>query len=113
MTPVLSRRLVPAFVVVLGVYASAQELPDADALFAQAVARHQAGDVIGAIEYYEAALAKDPARVDARSNLGAAYARLGRYDEAVEQYRQALAREPGQTPVRFNLALALFKSARV
>ena len=116
MTPVPIFRL-PAVLLLALLGAShggaAQELPDADALFAQAVARHQAGDVIGAIEYYQAALQKEPARVDARSNLGAAYARLGRYDEAAEQYRQALAQAGDQAAVRFNLALALFKSARV
>ncbi|HET9315098.1 MAG TPA: tetratricopeptide repeat protein [Vicinamibacteria bacterium] len=116
MTPVsMLRPLAVLLVALLAAYggAVAEDLPDADALFAQAVARHQAGDVIGAIEYYEAALQKDPARVDARSNLGAAYARLGRYDEAADHYRRALAQEPEQTPVRFNLALSLFKSARV
>jgi tetratricopeptide (TPR) repeat protein len=116
MTPVsMLRPLAVLLVALLAAHggAVAEDLPDADALFAQAVARHQAGDVIGAIEYYQAALQKDPARVDARSNLGAAYARLGRYDEAADHYRRALAQEPEQTPVRFNLALALFKSARV
>jgi tetratricopeptide (TPR) repeat protein len=92
---------------------SAQVLPDADALFKSAVERHQAGDVVGAIEFYEASLEKDPARVDARSNLGAAYAGLGRYDEAVKQYRAVLERIPEQAQVRFNLALALYKSARI
>ncbi|MET0556699.1 MAG: tetratricopeptide repeat protein [Vicinamibacteria bacterium] len=91
----------------------AQALPDSDALFESAVRRHQAGDVVGAIEFYEAALEKDPSRVDARSNLGAAYAGLGRYDEAVKQYRGVLDRVPEQAQVRFNLALALYKSARV
>jgi tetratricopeptide (TPR) repeat protein len=116
MTPVSTLRLPALLLLALQAAprgAAAQALPDADALFAQAVARHQAGDVIGAIEYYQAALQKEPSRVDARSNLGAAYARLGRYDEAAEQYRQALAQVPDQSAVRFNLALALFKSARV
>jgi tetratricopeptide (TPR) repeat protein len=90
-----------------------QALPDADALFKSAVERHQGGDVVGAIEFYEASLEKDPARVDARSNLGAAYAGLGRYDEAVKQYRAVLDRVPEQAQVRFNLALALYKSARI
>jgi len=88
-------------------------LPDADALFARGVALHQAGDILGAIEAYEAALEKDPDRVDARSNLGAAYVRLGRYDEAIGHYRAVLARLPDQAQVRFNLALALYKAARI
>lgn len=92
---------------------AAQNLPDADALFKSAVERHQAGDVVGAIEFYEASLEKDPTRVDARSNLGAAYAGLGRYDEAVRQYRAVLDRVPEQAQVRFNLALSLYKSARI
>jgi tetratricopeptide (TPR) repeat protein len=88
-------------------------LPDADALFARGVTLHQSGDVMGAIEFYEAALEKDPERVDARSNLGAAFAGLGRYDEAARHYREVLARVPDQAQVRFNLGLALYKSARI
>jgi tetratricopeptide (TPR) repeat protein len=47
-----------------------------------------------------------------RSNLGAAYARLGRNQEAIEQYRRALAGDSPDPAIRFNLALALFKAAR-
>jgi tetratricopeptide (TPR) repeat protein len=86
---------------------------DADAFFAKGVQLHQAGDLVGAIEAYQAALEKDPERVDARSNLGAAYVRLGRYTEAIESYRAVLARVPDQAQVRFNLALALYKAAPV
>ncbi len=85
----------------------------AEEFFAKGVARHQAGDILGAIEAYRSALEKEPGRVDARSNLGAAYVRLGRYQDAVEQYRKALEAEPQQSNVRFNLALALYKSALV
>jgi tetratricopeptide (TPR) repeat protein len=74
---------------------------------------HQSGDILGAIEAYEGALAKEPDRIDARSNLGAAYVRLGRYEDAVREYRRALEVDPGQTAVRFNLALALYKSAQI
>jgi tetratricopeptide (TPR) repeat protein len=113
MKPVLSS----LFRVVLGVVlvcsrAAAQAEPDADALFARGVRLHQAGDIVGAIEAYQAAVEKDPGRVDARSNLGAAYARLGRYDEAIEHYGAVLARAPDQVQVRFNLALALYKGGR-
>jgi tetratricopeptide (TPR) repeat protein len=113
-----SRRFRPVVIAACVVVACAarvlgQALPDADALFESAVLRHRAGDVVGAIEFYEASLEKDPTRVDARSNLGAAYAGLGRYDEAVKQYREVLGRVPEQVQVRFNLALALYKSARI
>jgi tetratricopeptide (TPR) repeat protein len=103
------------FIAVLasGLAASAQTPPDADALFARGVQLHQSGDILGAIEAYQAALEKEPGRVDARSNLGAAYARLGRHDEAVEHYRVVLEHVPGQVQVRFNLALAFYKAARI
>jgi len=93
--------------------AAAQTGADAEALFARGVQLHQAGDVLGAIQAYQEALAKEPGRIDALSNLGAAYVHLGRYADAVEQYRKALAVDPDNTRVRFNLALALYKAASV
>jgi tetratricopeptide (TPR) repeat protein len=86
---------------------------DADALFARAVVLHQSGDTLGAIENYQAALEKEPGRLEARSNLGAAFAQLGRYAEAVEQYQKVLETKPDLHQVRFNLALAFYKSSRV
>jgi tetratricopeptide (TPR) repeat protein len=77
------------------------------------VALHQAGDVIGAIDAYEQALKLLPWRLDARSNLGAALVKLGRFEAAVEQYRKALETDPGQLTIRFNLGLALYKSGRL
>jgi tetratricopeptide (TPR) repeat protein len=93
--------------------AAAQTPLSADQFFARGVGLHESGDVVGAIEAYQAALELEPERVDARSNLGAAFARLGRHDDAVVHYRAVLARVPDQAQVRFNLALALYKSARV
>ena len=73
---------------------------DADALFgARRRACTRPGDILGAIENYEAALEKDPGRVEARSNLGAAYAQLGRYAEAIENY-QAGPRRSARTSSR-------------
>src|SRR5215203_5603709 len=86
--------------------------PDADRLLARGIELHQAGDIIGAIDAYKAALDLAPNRSDARSNLGAAYVRLGQYDEAITQYEAALKSDPLNTPVRLNLALAYYKSAR-
>jgi len=112
----MSRFLPPTFIAValLATAVGAQSLApedSADVLFARGVERHQAGDILGAVEAYQEALVKEPGRIDARSNLGAAYVRLGRYEDAVEQYKKALATDPDQTAVRFNLALALYKAA--
>ena len=92
--------------------AGAQEAPDFERLFARALELQQAGDVLGAIESYKAALTISPDRGDALSNLGAAYARLGQYEEAIERYEAALTLDPLSHAVRLNLALAYYKSAR-
>jgi tetratricopeptide (TPR) repeat protein len=95
--------------------AFAQSQPDSkefDRLLARAMELHQAGDLLGAIDFYKSALAIQPDRGDALSNLGAAYARLGQYDDAVKQYDAALKADPENTQIRMNLALAYYKSAR-
>ena len=94
------------------VFAQAQSAPDADRLLARGLELHQAGDILGAIDAYKAVLAIAPARADALSNLGAAYVRLGQYDEAIKQYEAALQRDALNNAVRLNLALAYYKSAR-
>jgi tetratricopeptide (TPR) repeat protein len=89
-----------------------QGAPDAERLFARAIELHQAGDILGAIDSYKAVLAIAPDRADALSNLGAAYVRLGQYDDAVAQYALALKADPANASIRLNLALAYYKSAR-
>jgi tetratricopeptide (TPR) repeat protein len=84
---------------------------DVDRAFAHATQLHESGDIQGAIRGYQAILASHPQRVDVRSNLGAAYSRLGRYEQAIEQYKQALALEKHNEAIRFNLALAYYKAA--
>jgi tetratricopeptide (TPR) repeat protein len=77
---------------------AAADEPAADAALARALALHRSGDVLGAIDAYLAILEHSPERADVRSNLGAAYARLGRN---------------GADPsIRFNLGIALMKAAR-
>ena len=73
---------------------------------------HQHGDLLGDVENYKEALALAPDRADALSNLGAAYARLGQFDDAVKQYDAALKSDQSNTQIRMNLALAYYKSAR-
>ena len=89
-----------------------QKTVDFDRLLARAMELHQAGDMLGAIDTYKAALTIIPDRADALSNLGAAYVRLGQYDDAVKHYEAALKSDPLSTPIRLNLALAYYKSAR-
>ena len=81
----------------------------------RAVRLHQAGDFPGAIREYQACIAVEPNRVEARSNLGAVLAKLGRYQEAIDQYRAALKVAPNQIAarIRFNLALAYYKSFQI
>ena len=93
----LSALLAAALLTVSGPAAGqGQGTPDAEQLFARAIELHQAGDILGAIESYKAVLAIAPDRADALSNLGAAYVRLGQYDDAVAQYALALKADPGK-----------------
>ncbi len=79
--------------------------------FERAVQLHQSGDLQGAVRAYLAILATHPGRLDVRSNLGAAYSALGRYEDAVEQYKRALVLDGTNSAIRFNLALAYYKAA--
>ena len=81
----------------------------------RAIQLHQAGDLTGAIREYQACIAAEPNRVEARSNLGAVLAKLGRYQDAIYQYRAALeVAGPDMAPrLRFNLALAYYKSFQI
>jgi len=96
----------------LAVGAVAQTRPDAtEDAFARATQLHKSGDFEGAIKGYQSILAQHPERIDVRSNLGAAYSRLGRYEEAIAQYQQALKLDVRNDTIRFNLALAYYKAA--
>jgi tetratricopeptide (TPR) repeat protein len=92
--------------------AAAPAAPDADRLLARAIELHQAGDLLGAIAAYKSVLEIHPTRADALSNLGAAYVRLGQFDDAIKQYEEALKYDAMNNAVRLNLALAFYKSAR-
>jgi tetratricopeptide (TPR) repeat protein len=96
---------------------------DAQAVLANAVQLHQAGDFEGAIREYRiflSAFPNDKSRALAYSNLGAALAHFGRYEEAIEQYHRALQASPGESGeppeaagVRFNLAVAYYKAGQI
>jgi tetratricopeptide (TPR) repeat protein len=111
----LERAMILLFSLVLLLSQSPPQDParEFDKLMTQAVQLYQAGDVLGAIDAYQAALRIDPKQPGARSNLGAAYVKLGKYDEAIVQYQQALAIDGGNPSIRLNLALAYYKAARL
>jgi protein O-GlcNAc transferase len=67
--------------------------------------RVRRGDVAGAIQRYQQALALDPGHVRALGNLGALYARLGQTAAAEQCYRRALALDPRDARIRRNLGL--------
>src|SRR5919106_999643 len=90
---------------------SAQGSAEVDRQFERATQLHQAGDLQGAVNAYLAILKTNPARVDVRSNLGAAYSALGRYEDAIDQYKRALLIDSTNPAIRFNLAMAYYKAA--
>src|SRR6476659_11510943 len=100
-------------VVTLAISSTTVAQEDVERAFARATQLHQSGDVEGAIRGYQSILANHPERVDVRSNLGAAYSRLGRYEDAIAQYKEALKRDSRNQTIRFNLALAYYKAALV
>ncbi len=83
-----------------------------DQLLARALAMQQAGDLLGAVQTYQIVLQSDPARPDVRSNLGAAYIALGRFEDGIKEYKTAIAAEPANPLFHFNLGLAYYKAAR-
>jgi tetratricopeptide (TPR) repeat protein len=80
-------------------------------LLKQAIASHQAGKLDDAIRDYRAFLDMYPGVVQVRSNLGAALAAQGQYQEAIFEYKRALRIAP-DAQVSLNLARAYYKAAQ-
>src|SRR5215472_1870816 len=99
----------------LSPWAASLQGQDSAALYRQGVDLQRAGDLAGAVEAYRKYLSVDPGNIAAHSNLGAALAGLGRYDEAIPEYDKAIASAPEQVRplLQRNLALAYFKSGRL
>jgi tetratricopeptide (TPR) repeat protein len=104
--------LLLALLIAPAAHAQTPNRQDFERLFTRAFELQEAGDVLGAIDTYKAALSIIPDNADALSNLGAAYVRLGQFDDAIKQYEAALKADPTSNTVRLNLALAYYKSVR-
>jgi len=76
------------------------------ALRAALEAQHysQANDMPRAIAKLEEAIRIDPAYRDAHTNLGAQFARSGRYEEALDHFRRALEIGPPDTIIYTNMS---------
>src|SRR5262249_35566380 len=70
-------------------------------------------NVDAAIPEYERYVAQRPDSPLALSNLGAAYARVGRYKDAIVQYSRALKLQPGNLTAELNLGLAYYKTGQM
>ncbi|HEU4665928.1 MAG TPA: tetratricopeptide repeat protein, partial [Dokdonella sp.] len=64
-------------------------------------------DSAAALRAYDAAIAADPTRVDARINKGRLLHELGRYEEAVRTYLDALASGVHDALLHYNLGVLL------
>lgn len=89
------------------------QAPDPRTLFTAAVQLQQRGETEAAVREYQRILELFPAFSEARSNLGAALAKLGRYEEAIANYRLALRQDARNIGIRLNLGLACYKAGRM
>jgi tetratricopeptide (TPR) repeat protein len=95
-----------AFLIAAG--AACAQAPSPEQLFRDAVAAQQRGDDALAVRDYRELLKRYPDSIEVRANLGAALAKLNRYDEAIEQYLAVLVKKDN-AGLRLNLALAYYK----
>jgi tetratricopeptide (TPR) repeat protein len=82
-------------------------------LVEDAIEKQRAGDLDGAAKEYREFLKLHPEATAIHSNLGAALAGLGRFEEAVPEYKIALKQSSRMPGARLNLALAYYKMGRI
>src|SRR5215813_480749 len=75
--------------------------------------KQRVGDLQGAAAEYKQFLQVYPEAGPIHSNLGAALAGLGRFEEAVSEYKIALKQSPNLPQARLNLALCYYKMGRI
>lgn len=75
--------------------------------------KQRSGDLVGAVTEYKQFLQMHPEAAAIHSNLGAALADLGRFEEAISEYKIALKQSPSLVQARLNLALCYYKMGRI
>ena len=80
---------------------------DARATLARGIALAEAGDVTGAIDAHERALAAEPSLAQAHANLVGLYGRAGSWQKADEHYRAAVVRQPGDATLHYDYGVVL------
>jgi len=75
--------------------------------------KQRTGDLEGAADEYRQFLKMHPEATPIHSNLGAALAGLGRFEEAIVEYKIALRQSPSLAEARLNLALCYYKMGRI
>ena len=89
--------------------------PNARALRATADAQRfaESGDSLRAVASLEKAVALDPQFAEARGNLGAEYAKLGRFERAAQELQLAIELDPDTPQHQSNLAVVLGQMGRL
>jgi tetratricopeptide (TPR) repeat protein len=99
---------------ILSAAAQAQMSPqEQQQLVQDAMQKQQAGDLDGAVREYKEFLKLHPEATPIHSNLGAALAGLGQFQEAIPEYKIALKQSPKLAGARLNLALAYYKTGKI
>jgi tetratricopeptide (TPR) repeat protein len=94
-------------------WVSSAHAQNAQQLVQDAMQKQQTGDLAGAVTEYREFLKLHPEATAIHSNLGAALAGWGRFEEAVSEYKTALRQSPRLPGARLNLALAYYKMGRI
>jgi tetratricopeptide (TPR) repeat protein len=106
----MQKFFLPILFLILAFTASAQTPQE---LVQDAQQKQRAGDLDGAVTGYRQFLALHPEATPIHSNLGAALAGLGRFEEAIAEYQIALKQSPSLVEARLNLALCYYKMGRL
>lgn len=83
---------------------------EAAPLYAEALKKHQAGDLRAAKELYKKVIKEDPQNVQALNNLGVVYMKQGVYKWAAVRLQDALKIRPDYADAHYNLACVYAKT---